>query len=46
MKTAELFVRCLENESVEYTFGVPGEENVDIQMPKMGGLELLRYLTA
>ena len=30
MKTAELFVRCLENEGVEYIFGVPGEENVDI----------------
>ena len=30
MKAAELFVRCLENEDVEYIFGVPGEENVDI----------------
>ena len=30
MKTAELFVKCLENEGVEYIFGVPGEENVDI----------------
>ena len=30
MKAAELFVRCLENEGVEYIFGVPGEENVDI----------------
>ncbi len=30
MKTAELFVKCLENEEVEYMFGVPGEENVDI----------------
>ena len=30
MKAAELFVRCLENEGVEYLFGLPGEENVDI----------------
>lgn len=29
MKAAELFVRCLENEGVEYIFGVPGEENLD-----------------
>jgi acetolactate synthase-1/2/3 large subunit len=27
---AELLVRCLENEGVEYVFGVPGEENIDI----------------
>jgi acetolactate synthase-1/2/3 large subunit len=30
MKTAELFVRCLENEGVEYIFGIPGEENIDL----------------
>jgi len=30
VKAAELFVKCLENEGVEYIFGVPGEENVDI----------------
>ncbi len=30
MKAAELFVRCLENEGVEYIFGIPGEENIDI----------------
>ena len=30
MKAAELFVRCLENEGVEFLFGIPGEENVDI----------------
>ena len=27
---AELLVRCLENEGVEYVFGIPGEENIDI----------------
>jgi len=30
MKAANLFVRCLENEGVEYVFGIPGEENLDI----------------
>jgi acetolactate synthase-1/2/3 large subunit len=30
MKASELFVRCLENEGVEYIFGIPGEENIDI----------------
>src|SRR6187397_2844379 len=30
MKAAELLVKCLENEKVEYIFGIPGEENIDI----------------
>ncbi|NQU21571.1 MAG: acetolactate synthase large subunit [Candidatus Nealsonbacteria bacterium] len=30
MKAAELFVRCLENEGVEFLFGIPGEENLDV----------------
>lgn len=30
MKAAKLFVQCLENENVEYIFGIPGEENLDI----------------
>src|ERR1700682_4083364 len=30
MTAAQLFVKCLENEGVEYIFGVPGEENIDI----------------
>ena len=30
MKASELFVRCLEEEGVEYVFGVPGEENLDL----------------
>jgi acetolactate synthase-1/2/3 large subunit len=29
MKAAELFVRCLEMEQIEYVFGVPGEENAE-----------------
>ncbi len=30
MKAAVLLVKCLENENVEYIFGIPGEENLDV----------------
>jgi acetolactate synthase I/II/III large subunit len=30
MNTAELLVQCLENEGVEYIFGLPGEENLHV----------------
>jgi acetolactate synthase I/II/III large subunit len=30
MKASDLFVQCLEEEGVEYLFGVPGEENLDM----------------
>ena len=30
MKASDLFVKCLESEGVEYIFGVPGEENLDV----------------
>ncbi len=36
MKASELFVKCLENEGVEYIFGVPGEENADLMMALEG----------
>jgi acetolactate synthase-1/2/3 large subunit len=29
MKASDLFVKALENEGVEYVFGIPGEENLD-----------------
>ncbi|MDK1024431.1 MAG: acetolactate synthase large subunit [Gammaproteobacteria bacterium] len=32
MKASDLFVKCLENEGIEYIFGVPGEENADFMM--------------
>ncbi len=32
MKAAELLVKCLEAEGVEYIFGVPGEENAHFMM--------------
>jgi acetolactate synthase-1/2/3 large subunit len=30
MNTAELLVQCLENEGVQYVFGLPGEENLHV----------------
>ncbi|MCL5055660.1 MAG: acetolactate synthase large subunit [Firmicutes bacterium] len=30
MKASDLFVHCLEKEGVEYIFGLPGEENMDL----------------
>ena len=30
MNTAELLIRCLENEGVRYIFGLPGEENLHV----------------
>ncbi|MFT9077355.1 acetolactate synthase large subunit [Ethanoligenens sp.] len=30
INTAELMVKCLENEGVEYIFGIPGEENLAV----------------
>ena len=32
MKASDLFVKCLEEEGIEYIFGVPGEENADFVM--------------
>ena len=30
MKASDLFVKALENEGVDYIFGIPGEENLDL----------------
>jgi len=30
MKASDLFIKTLENEGVEYIFGIPGEENLDL----------------
>jgi acetolactate synthase-1/2/3 large subunit len=32
MKASDLLVRCLEDEGIEYVFGVPGEENADFML--------------
>ncbi|TDF34762.1 acetolactate synthase large subunit [Alteromonadaceae bacterium M269] len=31
-KASDLLVQCLENEGIEYIYGVPGEENADFMM--------------
>ncbi|HXY74390.1 MAG TPA: acetolactate synthase large subunit [Dehalococcoidales bacterium] len=30
MRTSDLLVKCLENEGVEFVFGIPGEETLDL----------------
>lgn len=32
MKASDLFVKCLEEEGIEYIYGVPGEENADFMI--------------
>jgi len=32
MKASDLLVKCLEEEGIQYIFGVPGEENADFMM--------------
>nr|MBF0222896.1 acetolactate synthase large subunit [Desulfobulbaceae bacterium] len=32
MKASDLLVKCLEEEGIEYVFGVPGEENADLMI--------------
>ncbi|NNC23085.1 acetolactate synthase large subunit [Salinisphaera sp. USBA-960] len=42
MKASDLFVACLEQEGVEYVFGVPGEENLDlIESLRTSGITLI-----
>ncbi|APV52498.1 acetolactate synthase large subunit [Betaproteobacteria bacterium GR16-43] len=36
MSAAELLVKCLENEGVQYIFGIPGEENIDVMDALLG----------
>ena len=43
MKASDLFVRCLENEGVEYIFGIPGEENLDVMDSMIGSS--IRFIT-
>ena len=44
MKTCDLIVKCLENEGVEYIFGIPGEETLDF-MESLGGSKISFVLT-
>ena len=45
MKTSDLFVKCLENEGIEYIFGVPGEENADFLMSLQDSKKIKFILT-
>jgi len=44
MKTSDLFVKALENEGVEYIFGIPGEENLDF-LDSLKGSKIKLILT-
>ncbi|MFQ6677821.1 MAG: acetolactate synthase large subunit [Fidelibacterota bacterium] len=42
MKASDLFIKALENEGVEYIFGIPGEENLDfLNSLKGSNIELI-----
>ena len=43
MKTSDLFVKCLEEEGIEYIFGVPGEENADFMM-SLETSDIIRFI--
>ena len=45
MKASELFVKCLEEEGIEYIFGVPGEENADFMMSLQNSTRIKFILT-
>ena len=44
MKASDLFVKALENEGVEYIFGIPGEENLDL-LESLSGSSIKLVLT-
>ncbi len=44
MKASDLLVRALENEGVEYVFGIPGEENLDL-LESLAGSNIRLILT-
>ena len=43
MKASDLFIKCLEEEGVEYVFGVPGEENLDF-LDSLSRLESIKLI--
>lgn len=45
MKASDLLVRALENEGVEYIFGIPGEENLDFLNSLKGSKTIKLVLT-
>ncbi len=45
MKASDLFVKCLEEEGIEYIFGVPGEENADFMISLQDSKKIKFILT-
>jgi acetolactate synthase-1/2/3 large subunit len=45
MKASDLFVKCLEEEQVEYIFGLPGEETNDLIISLSGSSKIKFILT-
>ena len=43
VRASDLLVRCLENEGVQFIFGVPGEENLDVMDSLLGSS--IRFIT-
>ena len=43
MKASDLFVRALEHEGVEFLFGIPGEENLDL-LESLRGSEQIQLI--
>ncbi|MEH6570361.1 MAG: acetolactate synthase large subunit [Halioglobus sp.] len=43
MKASDLMVKCLEEEGIEYIFGVPGEENAEFMM-SLEGSDSIRFI--
>ena len=44
MNTAEVLVKCLEQEGVKYVFGIPGEENLEL-MKALRESEQITFIT-
>src|SRR6476469_10496353 len=44
MKAADLFIKCLEAEGVEYIFGLPGEENADLIMSLADSKKSIKFV--
>jgi acetolactate synthase-1/2/3 large subunit len=44
VNVSQLFVRCLENEGVEYIFGIPGEETLHL-MDALSDSTQIRFVT-
>jgi len=45
MKASDLLVKCLEEEGIEYIFGVPGEENADFMISLAASTRIRFVLT-